>query len=241
MAVAPAGVPRILWVDAIEGRPTRTAAVEVRPFAPDDAPAVAPILYESSGGLYDRYAGSRPLAERTIRRALAREGTSASSDVVFVAVLDGQVAGAMAAMPYADWTARAKAFLRVTLRSIPPWRWPGAFAVYRASGRLAPEPPRSCFYVDSLATAERFRRRGVARALLREAEGRARALGLGYVALDTWIDNAAARALYARAGFKEVAHTPGQGVLPGGVSLLKELPADPPAPTASRAPLRARR
>ncbi|MDQ4049078.1 MAG: GNAT family N-acetyltransferase [Actinomycetota bacterium] len=194
-----------------------------RRYDPGDAPAVASILYESSGGLYDRYAGSRALAERAISRALAEEGTSASADVVYVAELGGQVAGAMAAMPYPDWTPRAHAFLRATLRSIPPWRWPRAIAVYRASGRAAPEPPRSCFYVDSLATSVRFRRRGVARALLEEADLRAGALGLRYVALDTWIDNHAARCLYAEAGFEEVAQTPGRGLLPGGVSLVKDL------------------
>ena len=212
----------------------------MRPFGPDDATAVAPILYESSGGLYDRYAGTRALAERAITRALAREGTTASADVVYVAELDGEVAGAMAAMPYPDWTPRAHAFLRVTLRSIPPWRWPRAIAVYRASGRVAPEPPRSCFYVDSLATAVRFRRRGVARALLEEAERRARELDMRYLALDTWIDNHAARSLYAGAGFQEVAQTRGQGLLPGGVSLIKELGASQAAePRGSWQPLRA--
>lgn len=222
-------------------RPTSPFGPRVRPCEPDDATAVAPILYESSGGLYDRYAGTRALAERAITRALAREGTTASADVVYVAELDGQVAGAMAAMPYPDWTPRAQAFLRVTLRSIPPWRWPRAIAVYRASGRVAPEPPRSCFYVDSLATAVGFRRRGVARALLEEAEHRTRELDFRYMALDTWVDNHAARSLYARAGFQEVARTQGQGLLPGGVSLIKDVGASSVAePRGSWPPLRAR-
>ena len=213
----------------------------VRAYGTADVDAVAPILYESSGGLYDRYAGSRALAERAIRRALSSEGTTASADVVCVAEVDGQVAGAMAAMPYLDWTPRAHAFLRATLRSIPPWRWPRAMAVYRASGRVAPEPPSSCFYVDSLATAVRFRRRGVARALLEEADRRARELDLRYVALDTWIDNQAARALYARAGFQEAAHTLGRGLLPGGVSLIKDLGSSQAAePRESPPPLHAR-
>ena len=223
-------------------RSTSPAGARVRPYRPDDAAAVAPILWESSGGLYDRYAGTRELAERAIIRALSREGTSASADVVYVAELGGQVAGAMAAMPYPDWTPRAHAFLRATLRSIPPWRWPRAMAVYRASGRAAPEPPRSCFYVDSLATAVRFRRRGVARALLEEADHRARQLELRYVGLDTWVDNRAARSLYKSAGFEEMAQTPGRGLLPGGVSLIKDLGANPAGePRGARPPLHARR
>lgn len=173
--------------------------------------------------MYDRYAGSRKLAERAIGRALTREGNTASADVVRVAEMDGQVAGVMAAMPYDEWTPRAQQFLRATLRSIPPWRWPGALWLYRASGRTAPEPPHACFYVDSLATAAAQRRRGVARALLADAERQAADHGLGSLALDTWIDNKPARALYVTEGFEEVAYTPALSGLPGGVSLLKEL------------------
>ena len=39
--------------------------------------------------MYDRYAGSRKLAERALARALGREGNTASADVVWVAELDG--------------------------------------------------------------------------------------------------------------------------------------------------------
>lgn len=195
----------------------------MRPYRTGDAPAVTAILYDSSGGMYDRYAGSRMLAERSLARALEREGTTASADVVWVCELDGRIAGAMAAMAYREWAPRAHAFLRTTLRSIPPWRWPGALWIFRAGGRSGPGPPESCFYVDSLATAAEFRRRGVAGALLAHAERCARDLGLAFVALDTWVDNHAALALYAGAGFEEVARTPGRGGLPGGVLLQKRL------------------
>ncbi len=195
----------------------------VRPYRTGDSAAVTPILYESSGGLYDRYAGSRKLAERTIARALEREGSTASGEVVWVAEIDGDTAGAMAAMAFAEWTPRAHAFLRVTLRSIPPWRWPGALWIYRVGARAGTGPPEACFYVDSLATTEPFRRRGVARALLAQAESRALELGLGSVALATWVDNHAALALYEGAGFSELGRTRGRGGLPGGVLLLKEL------------------
>jgi ribosomal protein S18 acetylase RimI-like enzyme len=88
---------------------------------------------------------------------------------------------------------------------------------------MAPEPPRASLYVDSLATAAQWRRHGVARALLAEAERQAREAGLDSVALDTWQDNQAARTLYRDAGFEEVAFTPAKGVLPGGVSLVKQI------------------
>ncbi len=195
----------------------------VRPYRPGDSAAATALLYESSGGMYDRYAGNRKLAERAIARALTRDGNTASAEVVWVAEIEDEVVGVMAAMPYDEWTPRAKRFLRVTLRSIPPWRWPTALWLYRASGRTAPEPPPACFYIDSLATAAPQRRRGVARALLEEADRRALTRGLKSVALDTWIDNKEARALYLSAGFEEVAYTPAISGLPGGVSLLKQL------------------
>lgn len=198
--------------------------LRVRPYRAPDSGATAALLYESSGGMYDRYAGNRKLAERTIARALEREGNTASADVVWVADLDGLVVGAMAAMPYDDWTGRAHRFLRVTLSSVPPWRWLGALWLYRASGRTAPAPPRRCFYVDSLATERRHRRIGVARALLDEAARQARDAGLGCLALDTWVDNRPARALYKGYGFEEVGRRPAVSGLPGGVSLLKRLP-----------------
>lgn len=105
----------------------------------------------------------------------------------------------------------------------PPWRWPAALWLYRASGRTGPEPPTASFYVDSLATAEESRRRGVGRALLDDAERQAHEHGLRAVALDTWVDNRPARALYRRAGFVEVARTPSLSGMPGGISLVKEL------------------
>jgi ribosomal protein S18 acetylase RimI-like enzyme len=200
-----------------------SASPSVRPFAVGDEQATVPLLYESSGGMYDRLAGNRELAERTLTRALDSEETTASADVVWVAALDGEVVAAMAVMPYAEWTPRAHRFLRTTLRTVPPWRWPRALWLYRSSGRMAPEPTASSLYIDSLATAAAHRRRGIARAMLDEAERMARRDGLRSVALDTWQDNRAARALYLGAGFEEVAYTPAGGALPGGVSLVKEL------------------
>ena len=197
----------------------------VRPFTAGDEEATVPLLYDSSGGMYDRLAGNRALAERALRRALTREQTTASADVVWVAELDGAVVGAMAAMPYAEWTPRAHRFLRSTLLTVPPWRWPRALWLYRSSGRTAPEPSASSLYIDSLATALEQRRRGVARTMLEEAEQMARRDGLRALALDTWQDNRPARALYVGAGFEEVAYTPAVGSLPGGVSLVKQLDA----------------
>ncbi len=196
---------------------------KVRPFRSEDARAAAALLYESAGGLYDRYAGSPRLARRALARALERDDTTASPDVVWVAELDGRVAGAMAAMPVDWWAMRSRGFLSVTLRAIPPWRWPAALWLYRTGSRAAPALPANSLYVDSLATATHARRRGVARALLAEADRQAGSRGLPRVALDTFADNHAARALYRGAGYRETGSTPAAGAMPAGVSLIKEL------------------
>jgi ribosomal protein S18 acetylase RimI-like enzyme len=56
-----------------------------------------------------------------------------------------------------------------------------------------------------------------------EAERLARARNLPALALDTTMDNAGARALYARAGYSEVAYRAAGRGLPGFVALVKEL------------------
>jgi ribosomal protein S18 acetylase RimI-like enzyme len=200
-----------------------TPQPSLRRARPADADAVAPLLYESAAGTYDRFAGGRERAVRLLKRAFTSAGTSASVEVVTVCELDDGPAGALAAFPVDETAARAASFLRLALRSIPAWRWPGALWLYWAGARAVPTPPGAALYVDALATEQSARRQGVARALLAEAERQARQLGLPAVALDTALDNRAARSLYLAAGFDEVAYKPPARGLPGFVALVKEL------------------
>lgn len=185
--------------------------------------AAARLLHLSAEGLYDRFAGGRERALRLLERALERPGTASSADVVWVAEIDGRVAGAMAAFPVHAAVSRSRAFMRLALRSLPPWRWPAALSLYWAGGRAAPPPPAAAFYVDALATDPGLRRRGAARALLAEAEDQARRRRLPAVALDTTLHNEAARGLYASAGYEEFAQRPPAHGLPGFVALVKRL------------------
>jgi GNAT superfamily N-acetyltransferase len=184
---------------------------------------VTRLIYASAGGLYDRLTGSDGRAMRVIARAFGERGTNASADVVTVAEVEGRVGGAMAAFPAEETAARARAFQRLVLRSIPPWRWPGSLWLYWIGMRATPQPPARCLYIDALATEPALRRRGVARALLAEAERGAREQQLLQLALDTSLDNRAARALYLSEGFEEVAYKPAGRGLPGFVALVKEL------------------
>jgi ribosomal protein S18 acetylase RimI-like enzyme len=196
---------------------------DVRRAEPADFPAVTRLLHRSAADMYDRFSGGRERALALLERSLGEPGNASSADVVWVAVLDGRVAAAMAAFPVSEAVARSRAFLRLTLHVAPPRRWPAALYLYWAGGRASPTPPADALYVDALATDAAFERRGAARALLAEAERQAHARGLPAVALDTTTANAPARALYAALGYREVAYRAAGRALPGFVALVKPL------------------
>ncbi|HEX8053358.1 MAG TPA: GNAT family N-acetyltransferase, partial [Thermoleophilaceae bacterium] len=143
----------------------------------EDADAVALLVHSTAEAMYERFAGDRDSSVRVLRAGFRRAGTGASGDVVTVAEVGGAVAGAMAAFPAQEIERRARRFMRLLLRRTPPWTWRETYRLYRLGAEVAPPPPPSSFYVDSLATDPRHRRRGVARALLAEAERRAREEG----------------------------------------------------------------
>lgn len=201
----------------------------VRPATPDDDP-VAELLYLSAKPYYDAYAGSERRARALVNALYSRRGHAASFDVCSVAVVDDAVAGVIATFPVAEGDARARRFVNLTAPRVPPWRWPALIRHVRAAGLVSPHPPEGTLYVDALAVEPRFRRRGIARALLAHAEREAAGAGFGGVSLDTGLRNDAARALYAAAGYeeRETRRAPSRTVAaavggPGFVSYLKRL------------------
>lgn len=195
----------------------------MRRAGPDDFGAAARLLHRSAEDMYDRFAGGSDRALALLERSLAEPGNASSADVVWLAELDGRVAAAMAAFPVGEALARSRAFLRLSMRVASPRRWPVALYLYWAAARASPTPPAEALYVDALATAPAFERRGAARALLAEAERQARTRGLAAVALDTTISNEPARTLYAGEGYREVSYRAAGRGLPGFVALVKPL------------------
>lgn len=174
--------------------------VAIRPATPDDR-GVAALLHASAVPFYDRYAGGPDRARRLLDRAFPRPGHAASFQACRVAEVDGRVVGVVAAFPAARADALSRRFIALTAPRVPPWRWPGLVRGLWAAGRLVPRPPADAWYVDALAVAPEARHQGIARRLLADAEERAREVGAPAVALDTTIENAAARGLYVSAGF----------------------------------------
>jgi ribosomal protein S18 acetylase RimI-like enzyme len=173
----------------------------VRPARQEDA--CVPLLYESAKPYYDAYAGGQRRALALLRAVFPRDGHAASYELCRVAVAGEQVVGLLAGFPVADGDRLARRFVTLTIPRLPPWRWPGTLRHLKAAGTLSPHPPLNAYYVDALAVDAGWRRRGVARRLLEEAELQAARAGLRGVALDTGLANAPARALYAAYGFAE--------------------------------------
>lgn len=184
---------------------------------------MARLLFESAIDMYERFSGGRERAIATLEQAFDTPGNLASQEVTWLAEVDGEPAAAMAAFPVSEAADRARAYIDLTLRGTRFWRWPGVMRLYWAGGRASPKPRENSLYIDALATDPAFRRRGAARALLDEAERQAREHGLPAVSLDTTLTNEPARALYAAAGFDEVAYRAPSRGLPGFVALVKPI------------------
>jgi ribosomal protein S18 acetylase RimI-like enzyme len=202
--------------------------VAVRPATPAD-PADG-LLYLSAKPYYDAYAGSEARARSLLAAVYRRPGHAASFEVCSIAELDGELAGVIAWFPVGEGDARARRFVSLTAPRVPPWRWPALLRHLRAAGTVSPQPPPRMLYVDALAVEPEHRRRGVASALLEQAERAALARELDGVALDTGLHNEPARALYTARGYseREIRHAPDQAAAaaiggPGFVSYLKRL------------------
>jgi ribosomal protein S18 acetylase RimI-like enzyme len=175
--------------------------MDIRPARPDD-PAAA-LLYESAKPYYDAYAGGSPRARALLDAIYPRPGHAASFELCRVAIEDGRLVGVVAGFPVLEGDRLARTFVRLSVPRLPVWAWPATLRHLRAAGRVSPTPPANAFYVDALAVDAGYRRRGIAKALLADAEQRARRAGLAGLALDTGLHNDAARALYLAYGFSE--------------------------------------
>jgi len=173
--------------------------VVVRAARPTDP--VAELLFLSAAPYYSAFAGGARHARALLTRLYPMRRHTASWEVCRVAVVDGEVAGVLAAFPADEGDELAHRFVRMTLVRTPPWRLPALVRHLHATAAIAPHPPRGVLYVDALATHPDFRRRGVATTLLDEADRLAARAGLTAVALDTGIENRPARALYEHRGF----------------------------------------
>ncbi len=141
----------------------------VRPARLDD-PCV-PLLFESAKPYYSAYAGGERRARALLEEVFPRPGHAASYEFCRVALTgDGELAGIMSGFPVHEGDRLARRFVQLTFPRLPPWRWPGTLRHLRAAGGVSPRLPEDAYYIDALAVDPAWRRRGIARRLLEEAE-----------------------------------------------------------------------
>jgi len=175
-------------------------ALHVRPARPGDPAAV--LLHESARSYYAAYAGGEARAERLLEWIYPYGGHSASFDVSLVAESAGAVVGVLAGFRSEHVGAYSRRFVALSLRRLPPAAWPGMTRHLRAAAQVSPSAPDGCWYVDALAVAPAWRRRGVAGLLLEAAERTAASAGRDTLVLDTGLENEVARRLYEGRGFR---------------------------------------
>ena len=172
-------------------------AVTVRPARPGD-PA-APLLYASAASSYDAFAGSSRRARSLLAFLYPHGGHSASHEVCRVAE-DGGIAGVLAALPAEDAGPYARRFVSLAARRLPPHACPRSSATCARRRRSPPRRPRARG-TSTLSRSPRPSAAAGSRALLEAAAEDARRSGTSVLALDTGLENDAARAFYERAGF----------------------------------------
>ena len=176
--------------------------VTVRPAELEDR--ADDLLYLSAWRYYDAYAGGEQTARRILRRVHPKPGHPAS--VVAVPRRRGRRAGRRRDRGLPGRRGRgAGAALPQPHRAARSRRGAGRGCCGTSTRRPAcrPRRPRGSWYVDALAVAEDARRRGVARALLADAEAIAREQGATGVSLDTGLENTPARSLYEASGYEQ--------------------------------------
>ena len=195
----------------------------MRRAGPEDSEAVAELIYATSPKLHDRFVGGKAQSLVMLTTAFASPGNNVSAEVRARRRAERRGGGRDGLLPGRRGApARARGVAGGARLHAPPSLAGGAQHL-PARWALTASPPTRSLYVDSIATDERMRRRGVARALLARADELARSQGLLRVALDTDVENTPARHLYESSGFIGVAETRPRGGLPGFVSYVKTL------------------
>ena len=176
----------------------------VRPARPDD-PCV-PLLFESAKPYYTAYAGSEQACAGAAGGGLHRARPRRQ-----LRLLHGRAAptaSSWASSPASRCTQGdrlSRRFVRLDAAQAPAVALAGdvpAPARRRAASR--PRPPADAYYVDALAVADGWRRRGIARRLLDEARARGRAQPGSPGSRSTpACRTTGARALYESYGFGE--------------------------------------
>ncbi|MGB7538063.1 MAG: GNAT family N-acetyltransferase [Anaerolineales bacterium] len=209
--------------------------ITLRPATPEDADPAAALIYETMGSLGD-YLFGHAADKGTIRvlAALFREGGHfLSYHYSILAEAEGTVVGIAQEIPEAELS---KATLQLVRALVKCFGWGAALRLAWRGFPLAFEGDAEAgeYYVSTLAVAPAYRNRGIGRALLEDAEQRARNLDISVCSLSVMLHNANAFRFYQRVGYrvdrKVISKLRAPGVQYSGfhrmVKTIKDRPAD---------------
>lgn len=186
--------------ETLSKRPTPGPTIRVRPAREADLEAVGKILAEGFHSKFAAAFGERvDRAARIITRTLALEAPYGLPGL-FVAEVEGAVAGTIALRRHNDPNLGEWESLGILLAELGLW---GGIRAMVHFSLLDQSVGRDEVYVSDVAVSPPWRRRGVGRALLAQAEQTARAWGKRALALDVSARNTAALQLYRQLGYGE--------------------------------------
>jgi ribosomal protein S18 acetylase RimI-like enzyme len=171
--------------------------IAFRPARADDAEAIAPLVDQAGGGVYefllgDASAGVDVLS--ALRRGIADSVGPHSHRQCTVAEVRGWPVAVAMAYP-AAW------MLNDDTGFLPPDRV-AHLAAFQATQDFG------SYFLSALAVDPAWRRRGLARCLIERTLARAAREGFDRLTLHVWADNEPARRLYESVGFATVAVAP---------------------------------
>jgi ribosomal protein S18 acetylase RimI-like enzyme len=177
--------------------------LRIRPATPEDGPLAADLIFSTGPDLFDFvFYRNKENTSALINRLFAEETNSLSHSCAYMAELGGRSAGLVHVVDFEEKKLGNRTLGGSLVRHMG---WV-AFLIrtprFLTIDRLIPEIGNDTYYIQHLATRERFRGQGVGRGLLEFCETIAARRRLGSLALDVESGNAAAIRFYRSFGFK---------------------------------------
>lgn len=177
--------------------------VSIRPARPEDAEALAPLVYSSGPAAFDYVFShkTRTNAVEFLARALRTPGGEFGYDIHWSAELNGEVVGAAAGFTGERPVAFMLSAIRRIIGTYGPPEGIGVMIRGLQVESVVHPPKRNEYCVAHLGVRPDLRSRGIGERLIRHLLDRARGEGHALAMLDVSVENPRAQELYERLGF----------------------------------------